>query len=385
MIRFKPDTWVDALMRPFDMVSPEANTYVEIAAPDLRFAVVILLLACVGVAALRGRLSSRRPLVLLVFTILASVPWFVTSGNGRYFIPFLLLSGPIAIGLVSITSFSIAFKLLITTMLLMLQGFLLVQQSPWGAWTLGTWGKAPYFHVGVPARTDGINYLTLSAISYSLMAPQFSADAGWLNLGGGFPRTEDQRRLRAFLSSGRPLVLVAPTLATEMRLDRQPSEAALEAFQRMVARYGIDLSSGTPCDFIPSHGFASVVMRGGLHDTRMIDKAGFWFCPVSFNYSIAGMQPSPTAADPAFEALEKRCPRFFAAGNAETERIAHGFVRRYSISDTRVYVYDDGRVYYKFWRSLSSVFVGYSDQVLSGAIVMDCSKIRAPNWRRGGP
>ena len=44
-MRFQPDTWLEALLRPVAMAAADANVYVEIMAPDFRFVFVLALLA----------------------------------------------------------------------------------------------------------------------------------------------------------------------------------------------------------------------------------------------------------------------------------------------------------------------------------------------------
>ena len=70
------------------------------------------------------------------------------------------------------------------------------------------------------------------------------------------------------------------------------------------------------------------------------------------------------------------CPRFFRAGEGETLRIPGGALRHYPGSDMKVYVLDNGEVYYKFWRALNPVFVGREDDVLQGRAAVDCDHIR---------
>ena len=99
MIRFEPDTLRDALWRPLAMAAPNSDVYLEIMAPDLRFA-VLLLLTVVSVVTLRRSPRSRPVVLLLAFVWLAFVPWLMSSGNGRYFLPVLLAVGPLCIALI---------------------------------------------------------------------------------------------------------------------------------------------------------------------------------------------------------------------------------------------------------------------------------------------
>ena len=55
-VRFEPDTLYEALLRPVAMAAPDANVYVEIMAPDLRFIFVLALLALLAaMSPLAGR------------------------------------------------------------------------------------------------------------------------------------------------------------------------------------------------------------------------------------------------------------------------------------------------------------------------------------------
>lgn len=94
---------------------------------------------------------------------------------------------------------------------------------------------------------------------------------------------------------------------------------------------------------------------------------------------------TPPAPDPAIEAVflavEQACPRFFPRGEAQTTRGEGGATRHYANSDTRINVLDDGKVQYKFWRSLNPVTLGSRADVLAGRVRIDCTKIRAGTWR----
>jgi hypothetical protein len=56
--------------------------------------------------------------------------------------------------------------------------------------------------------------------------------------------------------------------------------------------------------------------------------------------------------------------------NDGTLRLPDGWVKHYS-SDARVYVMDNGEVWYKFWRSLNAVFVGRVTEVAAGKTTFD--------------
>jgi hypothetical protein len=387
MIRFMPDSWLDVVLRPLDMISPEGNIYVEVAAPDLRLAAAVLLAVAVLLTSARTHPQRRPVLQLLALTLLAMVPWFATSGNGRYFTPFLLLLGPLCIGLLRMLALSRFLKFSAGGLMLLLQAFLLVEASPVGAWSLASWRAAPYFQIAKPPPAAA-SYVTLSPISYSLIAPQFPAASRWLNASAPVVGRERQYE-QAWLARATSLYLVVPTLPSQMDDHWQPSPGVRDLFNRLVADRGLSVNADAHCGFLASGGLANLAMHDGTaKDPQTAARFGFWLCPARYD-PRAARASAPGERDAAleavFNAVERLCPRFFPPGSAQTQDTVGGSARYYVDSDTRVYVLDDGEVLYKFWRSLNPVTIGTRADVVAGRAHVDCSKIRAPTWRSGGP
>jgi len=103
--RYVPQTWTQLFSLPLRMIEHEPWVYTEIMAPDIR-PLLLVLLGPLGWAWARyrnGRLthspnSASRlqalPLPLVVFVLVSTALWLVTSTNGRYAVPLLLLLGP---------------------------------------------------------------------------------------------------------------------------------------------------------------------------------------------------------------------------------------------------------------------------------------------------
>ena len=188
MIRMMADTWQEAVLRPLAMAAPNGWVYTEIIAPDFRFVFALgLALAAITAAVTqkRGLAGSRPVFVLLGLTFLSFVPWMATTGNGRYFMPYLILIGPLCIGLISILSCTRAMKASIAILVLSVQGFALYQNNPWkpfGSWELAPWKDGPYFSVDIdPLAIDpNATYVSISQMSLSLVAPQFPASSRWV-------------------------------------------------------------------------------------------------------------------------------------------------------------------------------------------------------------
>jgi len=389
MNRFLPDTWLDLLMRPFDMAAPEANVYVETVAPDVRLAIVLLLALALGALWLwRRRASSNTPVNapvvwLTVLLLVSMVPWFITTGNGRYFIAWLVLLGPLCVGLLRALPFTAGRKLALAVAVIGMQLFVLSQNTPFGQWTWIRWEDPPYFQIAKPPA-ESATYVTIASLSYTLVAPQFPVDASWINVAAGVsPR--DAAELDKRLSSAHDLKLFAPAIPSQVRAEGQPSLAARKALAGLLKPHGVLLAEDTKCSFLRSGGLARIGVRAGAHrPENELHKYGFWICPVTYKRPLPeAPDESDPAVDAVFEAVEHLCPRFFPAGG-HAQKTDEGWVKHYD-TDTIVYLFDDGTALFKFWRSINPVVIGKREQLLAGKVSLDCTKIRAPNWRHGGP
>jgi hypothetical protein len=89
------------------MAAPNSSVYIEIAAPDFRF---VLALGLAVLALISVRKAKRRPpdwlptLALFALIFLSFIPWMRTTGNGRYFMPYLILIGPLCIALINLAA-----------------------------------------------------------------------------------------------------------------------------------------------------------------------------------------------------------------------------------------------------------------------------------------
>ena len=380
MNRFEPDTWLEAFLRFFLMAAPEANIYVEIAAPDLRFAAVVLLAAGVAVSWRRLAGSARPALALLALLLTASAAWLLTSGNGRYFMPMLLCVGPLAAALAWLLPLTRAFRVFLAAGLLAAQAFVVIGNSPWDAWAWLPWKEAPYFHVQLPAAQAAdapTTYVTVTSISYSLLAPQFPASSRWINITtvGALPR--DRGWGQEFLAAAKGSIkLIVPSLGNQTTPDGLPAAEVLTALDELLAPQRLALASDRRCELLPSAGVAAIMRRRPEAADRQ--QPGFWLCDL--RYPVDRPAPrrhqAPRRTEEVFARVEQMCPRFFRPGTTRTMPIKGGALRHYPTSDTKVYVLDDGTVMYKFWRALNPVVVGTVQGVLAGADTVRCDEIR---------
>src|SRR3977135_2635427 len=111
--RFIPDTFAEALWRPFAMLDPMQMVHEEMRSPDLRYAVLVVLLTVLLLQWLWRRLASRstqsahaklatstRVLAALGCGLGADwVMWLTASGNSRYFLPMACVAAVVIVGL----------------------------------------------------------------------------------------------------------------------------------------------------------------------------------------------------------------------------------------------------------------------------------------------
>jgi hypothetical protein len=392
MIRFEPDTWREALLRPLAMAAPNSHVYVEIPAPDLRFVFIALLLVAWLLMSRRLRPGPRATSVLVVVLLLSFVPWLATSGNGRYFIPFLLATGPACIALAYRLPWSNFTKMTTAIVMLLLQGYIVFDNGPSHAWSLATWRDAPYFSVAVPAdmKAAPATYVTITSISYSLIAPLFDSRSHWINVSSMMQDPSasiETRKARDIFANSSSLLLVVPSMPAYMTAEKLPNADLLDVIDGRLAPQRLAVARSQHCQLIPSKGLALVAL-GKLDKAKpeTIASLGFWVCPLLYPAPPAPAPKRDATLDAIYEKIERLCPRYFPPGEAATRLISGGSVRDYASADMKLYVLDDGGVYYKYWRALNPELIAPSAKVMSPSFEFDCDHIRGRSglpWERG--
>ena len=398
MIRFMADTWRDAVLRPLAMAAPNSWVYTEIVAPDFRF-VLALVLAVVAVAGIFLRKTStdrRRPvLILFGLTFLSFVLWMATSGNGRYFMPYVLLIGPLCIGLVSLLSCTRSMKASIILLVLALQGLALIQNNPWkpaDSWALVPWLETGYFpieldHKSIYAKTT---YISVTSPAFALIAPQFSAESRWVNL-SVFDDSDVSKPsilydpVRKILQTSESLKLFQRSSPRAMIPGTiQPNHAMIAAINASLLPHQIALKEPTDCTLSKSRSlvFNAVVKHdeSAEETARVNGNAGFWIC--SLQYPIADRTDAPELseekikAQKVFERMESLCPRFFAPGKTYVNRHAAGYSRSYSSSDSTLIVTRDSDLYLDYARTINSQRIASVKEVMQPEYKINCNNFK---------
>lgn len=395
MIRFSPDSLLEALLRPIVMTLPQGWVYTEITAPDLRFAWLLLLcFVCLIVSACRGqRWKVTRPVVacLLLFPP-AFALWIASGGNGRYFMPYILLVGVASVGVLYVAPFTRPMRLAMLALIMILQSGVVWINSPWQPFDSLEWVRwrtSIYFDVDVSAvrHHENVTYVTFAGQSHSFIAPYFPESSRWMNLssfeGRDFLKGEEpvvkgaRRRLRES-PDVRVMLRSQPRQADEVT--GLPNKLALASINGYLTQFGLSVKPGNPCWLLPSRSLGAMTMLVSSDTPEGISKlkahAGFWVCQLAFSGVSVATEESQAQAEHAkgvIGRVEELCPRLFPPGQRELKPVGYGYMRSYSESDTTLtYVAAERVVYVKFLRALNPQRIGTVDEILHSTFRLKC-------------
>ena len=377
MLRFVPDGWLEGLLRPFLLADPNAGIYFEIAAPDLRFALLVVLLAvALSTRAARAALGAEPARALVAMALMFYI-WTFATGNGRYFSVGLLLAGPLLVLACRLLPGTQALRNLVLGGVAALQLFVLQQSYLPGFWGLTRWYDAPGIGIAeTPLRTQPAVFLTVTGISYSILVPRFHPQSRWANITGQREITPDAPegpRLAALLASPLPKYVVLPLKSLDLPPSLQPEGDVLELLRNALGPQGLALT-GADCVAVES----ALVGRARAQEDQGRGRPGLWFCPVErrAGAGAGGVDSAPRRDfDDVFARVEQRCPRFFPPGGGNEKHYDGLAVRHYVGSDTRLYIDGNDRVSYKYWRALNPTHIGSVEDVRQGRFSILCDKL----------
>jgi hypothetical protein len=396
MLRFRPVDWEEALLRPLWMASPEKAVYVDTPAPDLRFAVLTLLLTSAAVV-LAIRLRSKKLatgrggrncsvyLGGLAAAMCVSWPlWLMSSGNGRYFLPMLLLVGPVIVGLaywltaVKRMRFYVLFPTLGLQCLAAYWGSQ-IRYEPVG-WS-GDW-----YGVEVPAtlKNEPAVLLSMAVESGSLIVPSLHRASSFVNAGGQFPLTPQMPAWRfvepILEQAARRAYVVLPVQTFTPKGDLvRPRRERVDA---LASPFGM-ASTSEACEEIWVRGVTTTLQ---IQDTsssgdsgRFETRSALWVaCPVQ---RIAAVNPDielkRRAADDVFNRLEQQCPVLFPKPSPFTVSNGDNWTRFYNGTDVMAWMTEKEVAFYRptFYQARS---LGSPETVLRGEAQFPCNLHREP-------
>lgn len=387
MLRFIPDGWLDALLRPFLLIDSVAGLYTEIHAPDVRFAALVLLSLAGAVFWRRHANIAHGHRQLLAGLTVCFYLWTLVSGNGRYFLWGLLVVGPLIVVAMRQMPVTQAMRNTIIMGVLLMQGLVVAMTFEANAWGLRAWASGPGIHMNSsPLRDKPAAFLTIGAISHSIVVPHMHPDSRWANMAGQHevaPGSLEYPLLQDLLDGPLPKYLMVRATQFVLGPDRQPLPQARAVMGRAVSRQGLEILD-TPCELLetPIVGMPEPLrsVEGEMH--------GYLFCPVRRSERPSAIESEGVVApeyDDVFRQVEQRCPRFFPPDSARTRATAGAFLRSYLRSDVNLYVGDSGVVYFKHFRALNPTILAPTEKVRQGEFELDCNRLPGryvPPWAR---
>jgi hypothetical protein len=388
MIRFVPDTPAEVLLRPLLMLDPVGGLYVELQAPDLRFALLVLLLPVALWMGGRKALFTPPFGHVLVGMGLCFYLWVLVSGNGRYFFWGLLVVGPLLVAVARQCGKTLAMRNTVILGALVLQFMVVHSVYNPNVWSLNVWREGPGLHLEPTALTrEPAAFVTLGTVSHSLLVPLLHPQSRWTNLAGQqdwTPGTLEHERLMSMIHGSRlPRYAVLPIKNRPLHPNAQQKSTRRAAVDLALAPYGLETQSDE-CLFV-----ASRINAGSSREVADPGAVnGYRFCPLVDRPAdkphafAAELTPQQLAA---FESVERHCPRLFPPGSAIGKADEEGVARRYTHSDATVYINPSGWVYLRSMRALNPTVLGPVAEVMAGRITLDCRRLPgryAPPWAR---
>lgn len=372
MLRFQPDSWLEGLLRPLIMADPVGYVYFESPAPDLRFALLVVLMT---LALIWRRMRSRVPAAAWQAAIALGVMlylWTFTSGNGRYFMAGLLLAGPLLVLFVDRLPATRAMRLSLIAGALVLQLFMVQQHFGAGQWAWAFWRQGPGLLLTEAPKLPPALFITITNQTYSMLVPQFHADSRWVNLVGQSslkPGMPEYARFSRALLGGLPIYVILPA-APDTGADAKPGAEFRQMVALSLVPHGLRASMDD-CRLFPSH----LTMRApsGM-DASNAPRLGFWLCAVTPDVNPPSAPPAPRWND-VFAQVEQSCPKFFPPGRGEQREAGDFVMRDYPATDVRLYVYEAGAVTYRHVRTINQTVLGSIEQVRRGEFAIECDKL----------
>lgn len=393
MIRFQPDSWRDALLRPIAMAAPDAGTYVEVIAPDLRFALLLALLV-VGLGIFRRAWQPAMSMWrLLAFLGLLFAVWLYTSGNGRYFIAGLMLVGVGCLSVIHRWPCTRSLKLTLAIALCGLQAYVVYLAAPFEGAAFAPWRDAPVFPLALPPSmmNEPATYVTLSTNTYSLIAPRAHPDSRWLNLStrqSALESDADGMRIKNILSSSKRihalLAGVKGMLSPEGRLSQEFIGTMNERL--LPLHLAFDSNACTYITFTDPSRLNVLGVQSKQQEGIIVP--GFMLCQLDYVERVPQLRELasfPEEIDQIMAVMDHQCHRFFDIRAGAKYKVPNGVMVHYADADMKLFIFDDHRVEYRYWRSLMAQSLGQVGDVLRSDFFFDCGNIRGRSglpWER---
>src|SRR5882672_57140 len=393
--RFIPDSFAEALWRPFAMIDPVSMVHEELRAPDPRYAVLVILIgaffcrwlwrrraASAGQPVMSADAASARTLAALGCALAVDwAAWLSASGNSRYFLPMSSVAAVVLVGLLY-RFFAAQPK----ARNYILAGILGVQGVQLWMGTSYRWNGAPWddhwINITVPAKlkSEPNLYLTMGTPTNSFLAPYLSPGSGLVNFIGLYtlsPEGANGARITSLINQFAPNLRILVRGERLYRKDerRMPNTAQIDDALRPFS-LRVDESD---CSTITVHGLPAdvefTITTSQPAVPQSLDTTYLLTCRVMPDKTDYSAQiPAHHDVDLALDHLEDACPALFQPRRPRTEYGGDGGLRRYMGSDLTAWV-SNGRV--KFLQPMIGgdvAYLGPENEWAKAPIQLQCGR-----------
>jgi len=356
--RFIPDSLVNALWRPFAIVDPVPMVQTEMTAPDLRYAVLVVLISALLLGHLwqrfaRASTQSARTEPAVPARVLAAlgcglaadwVLWLSASGNGRYF---LSMASVAAVVIVALLFELFAGRPKMRSYVLAAIFGVQIVQLYIGAnyrWDSLPWDRQ-WLTIDVPEKlaTEPALYLSVGVQSNSFIAPYLAPGAGLVNFSGGYalgPGGANGARIEALMRRYAPHLRVL-WRGSQPQTDEAGREPDHKTVDDALARFGLRVDTGD-CVTITVHGlppepeltFKFTDSPDEPPKQQSPDTSYLASCHVVPEAAVLSTQIArQRAVDLVLDRLEDACPQLFQPRRLRTEHVRDIWRRLYVNTD----------------------------------------------------
>lgn len=350
-MRFLGDGALDALTLPFRMADPRAGVYTETSAPDIRFAVILVLTGWLTILSVRRvpargdaapEPRERQALALLIALWCGFGAWASVTANGRYLMPLAIACGPLLVWLVAVTVRAQRARVCVLAGVLAAQGIGIVLAAD-ARWSKVPWSNSGWFAISTPAgfQQRKALYLSLGHQPAAFLAALAAPQAGFVNLVGQNALAPDGpggARVARLIAANRNavwIVLPVPMFDVDMR----PVLPRTDRVDSLLEPFGLH-SRLTACEYARLDGLPSLMtMRddaGERHFGYHARYTLFAICPTEHIAPSDRWRAQRDSAAARFAALEAQCPALFDPGATLPVRYGEEWTKFYANTDVHL-------------------------------------------------
>lgn len=350
--RFVPDSIGEALWRPFAIVIPQNMVDDELAAPDLRYA-VLLVAGCLLVGGWMWRrlrsnpsddspasavLATRALIALACGFLVDWILWLAVSANGRYFIAMACVAA--VLGVVIIFRLFASRPKAVAYVMSAILGVQAVQLYLGADYRYpASWQNRPWFDVSV-AKTLAAQpnlYLSFGMQSDSFLVPFLARGSGFVNLAGDYELGSDGpngEHVESLIRRYSPYVRII-TRDPRAEAAHDPGAPSPSEINAALEPFGLRLDQGDCAKIVVRDGSPEILMTVASAAATVPSTPAEKPHPLNTDYYVScgtvrdtgddsWYRKTSREVDLVFDRVEDACPELFQPRRPVTQYLGRG-------------------------------------------------------------